>query len=287
MTYRRDGVPDFLAIGHVTDDLRDGRSSTGGTAAYAALAASRLGMRSAVLTSCAGDVDFQMVLPGVEVVSLPSPVTMTFENTYEAGTRRQRIHKLADAISPDRLPRSWGRCPIVLLGLVANDVDPTFACAFPDSLLGISPQGWLRRWDSNGRVSRGNGPAPGVVDRADVVVLSERDTESEGMTDDWMRDRAVHVVTLGSNGAVMTWRGNRFKVPPYPAIEVDPTGAGDIFVAAYLISYYRNGDPFASALFASCAASLSVEADGLAGVPTAEQVQERIARFPGLRVSPL
>ena len=77
------------------------------------------------------------------------------------------------------------------------------------------------------------------------------------------------------------------EVPAYPARQVDPTGAGDVFAVAYLVSYFESRDPFASALFASCVASLSVEAMGLASVPTREQIEKKMAKFPYLECRPL
>jgi sugar/nucleoside kinase (ribokinase family) len=74
-------------------------------------------------------------------------------------------------------------------------------------------------------------------------------------------------------------------VPAYPAREVDPTGAGDVYAAAFLVRYRESGDAPASALFASCVASFSVEAPGLEGIPTLAQVEERMARFLRLRVT--
>ena len=47
-----DAAPDFLAIGHVTRDLLpDGSWRLGGTVAFAALTAARLGLRPAIVTS--------------------------------------------------------------------------------------------------------------------------------------------------------------------------------------------------------------------------------------------
>ena len=46
-------VPQFLAIGHITRDLRGQTHTIGGAVSYAALTASRLGMDAAVLTSVA------------------------------------------------------------------------------------------------------------------------------------------------------------------------------------------------------------------------------------------
>jgi sugar/nucleoside kinase (ribokinase family) len=48
---------------------------------------------------------------------------------------------------------------------------------------------------------------------------------------------------------------------------VDATGAGDVFAAAFLVHYARQGDPWQAAEAAACAAGLSVEAEGWAAVP--------------------
>ena len=282
-------VPDFLAIGHVTRDLEAGGARLGGAVSYAALTAARLGMKVGILTSAAPEdiEDVAKDLPSVHVVNLPSPKTTTFENIYDGKGRRQRIHALADDISPSRLPHEWRDRPVVLLAPVAGEVDPSFASLFADSLLGISPQGWMRHWDREGWVSRRPWTGEGVIDKADVVVLSEGDCISGKLPDGWAGSRAIAVLTQGDAGAEMTLRGDSFRVPPYPAREVDPTGAGDVFTAAYLVSYYRTQDPFTSALFASCAASLSVEASGLSGVPTMEQARERMSRSPHHKIFPL
>lgn len=57
---------------------------------------------------------------------------------------------------------------------------------------------------------------------------------------------------------------------------MDPTRAGDVFAAAFLVEYCRSGDPLASARFAGCAASFCVEAQGTAGIPPLAQVEEKL-----------
>ena len=283
-------VPQFLAIGHITRDLRGQTHTIGGAVSYAALTASRLGMDAAVLTSVAKeDLQAARDLTGARVVSGPSPVTTVFENLYEGDDRKQRIHTMADPVSPGGLPEGWQGCPVVLLAPVAGEVDPSFAALFPRSLLGVSPQGWMRRWDSEGWVDRKCWSGRGVIDRADVVVVSEADFSSGRLPPSWLKDRAIVVLTHGRDGATVVHGGRRLRVPPYPAQEVDPTGAGDVFAAAYLISYYEyeSGDSLGSALFASCAASLSVESPRLRGIPTRERVLERMEKFPHHRVLPL
>lgn len=61
---------------------------------------------------------------------------------------------------------------------------------------------------------------------------------------------------------------------------VDPTGAGDMFAAAFLIFYQRTRDPWSAARFAIELASVSVTRAGLLGVPAAGEIAaaEAVAR---------
>ena len=282
-----DFQPDFLVIGHVTLDLVNGGLVPGGTAFYASTAAARLGRRVALLTRGAPEQAQEALAGLAQVVDLPSSTTTTFENRYTDGQRTQYIRSLAPPIEARHLPQEWSRCPVVLLAPVADEVDPSLAALFSDSILGVSPQGWMRRWDASGLV----GPAPWggeeVVERAQVVVLSESDLPCRTVPAAWLRDhRGILVLTQGPRGALVHWSRKRFRIPPFPAIEADPTGAGDVFTAAYLVRYSETGDPLASGLFAGCAASLKVEAKGSVGVPTRDQIEKRISLHRELKVVP-
>ena len=59
----------------------------------------------------------------------------------------------------------------------------------------------------------------------------------------------------------------------------DPTGAGDVFAASFLLHYRQTGDPVTSLEFAHCVASFAVEAEGTLGIPTYAQVSERQKRY--------
>ena len=59
--------------------------------------------------------------------------------------------------------------------------------------------------------------------------------------------------------------------PAPPAQEVDPTGAGDIFAAAFFLWMERHRDPWGAARFANCIASHSVTRVGVSGTPTLEE----------------
>jgi sugar/nucleoside kinase (ribokinase family) len=55
--------------------------------------------------------------------------------------------------------------------------------------------------------------------------------------------------------------------------EVDPTGAGDIFAAAFFARLYATRDPWEAARFAVQMSAISVTRPGIAGVPTHEEYQ--------------
>ena len=70
------------------------------------------------------------------------------------------------------------------------------------------------------------------------------------------------------------------KIPPRPAHEVDPTGAGDVFATAFVIRLQETGNPGEAARFANVTASFSVEQPGVHGVPTREHVINYMLTHP-------
>ena len=276
--------PEFLAIGHVTLDLTERGPVPGGAAFYASMTAAGLGWRSGLLTRGAGS-EFQEYLYSLDlVVNEPSEVTTTFEMRYSGDARSLILHDLARPIEGTKLPAGWGEVQVALLAPVFHDVPSSLAGRFSRSLLGASPQGWLRRTSSKGLVRPADWYDAQVLSRADVVILSELDVAGGRIPARWLTHGSIFILTKGKSGAVMRYGGRWFNIPAYPALEVDPTGAGDVFAAAFLIRYFETKDAFAAGLFASCAASLKVEGIGAAAIPTRAQVQRRMSRYPTLKV---
>jgi sugar/nucleoside kinase (ribokinase family) len=84
----------------------------------------------------------------------------------------------------------------------------------------------------------------------------------------------VLVATQGRDGCTVYAAGQRKQVPAPTTPEVDPTGAGDIFAAAFFTRLSVSCDPMAAAQFANCLAARSVTRRGLAGVPTPQEVKD-------------
>ena len=65
-------------------------------------------------------------------------------------------------------------------------------------------------------------------------------------------------------------------MPALPRTEVDPTGAGDVFAAAFLVRYQETGDPLEAAAFGACAASCAVEGVGTSTLGDRAEVEQRL-----------
>ena len=268
--------PDLLAIGHVARDVKPDGYAPGGAVLFGALTAARLGLRPAIVTSAAPDFDLGPSLSGIPVHTVPSAATTSFANIYHEGKRKQHLQGIASPVASSDVPAAWRRAPMVLLAPLARELGCDIAASFPGSTVVASLQGWLRQWDSTGLVTPREWDGRELLSHVDAAVVSEEDFDGDASAQRWARTAPVLIVTRGSQGAILHFRGDGHLVPPLPAREADPTGAGDVFAAAYLVRVHETGDPLESAAFASCAAGLSVEAQGLDGIPTRAQVEARL-----------
>ena len=267
--------PDFLAIGHVVRDRTPDGYRLGGVA-YSALTALRMGLTPAIVTSAAPDTDVGPILRGVPVHIVPSSETTTFHNIYSTSGRRQVLEGVAGRVRPSDIPEGWRNASLVLLTPLAGEVDYALATYFPGSTVAVSMQGWLRSWDARGHVTPRYWDGREVLPHVGAAVVSMEDVVAPQLIDLWAEMTPVLVVTLAREGAELHSNGRRHRIEPFPAKEVDSTGAGDVFAAAFLVRYGETLDPLESACFASCAAGLSIESEGLDGVPTREMVERRL-----------
>jgi sugar/nucleoside kinase (ribokinase family) len=68
--------------------------------------------------------------------------------------------------------------------------------------------------------------------------------------------------------------GGAWRQIPAPNVEeVDATGAGDIFAAAFFIQLSQSRNPWEAAAFANDIAAQSVTAPGLQGIPTKRELE--------------
>lgn len=251
---------DYLVIGHIARDVTPAGYVTGGTVAYAGATARALKCHTAVLTSAGPDFDAQAALPGIAVKSVPAAETTTFRNLYQGGERQQHLVKRAATLQPRHLPEAWKRVSVVHLGPIADEVSPELIDCFSAGLIGLTPQGWLRAWDESGHVtSRPWAQVEQVLPRAAAVVLSEQDLPGERHLATLVRHARLLVMTHGAGGCTV-YMGSEQRHFPAPSVdEVNATGAGDVFAAAFFIRLYQTkGNAWEAARFANRVAALSV-----------------------------
>lgn len=265
---------DYLIIGHITQDVTPAGLTLGGTASYAALTARAFGLRVGIVTACAPDLQ-PPELGGIFISRKPSVHTSTFQNIYTSAGRIQHILHAAENLTLEDVPPAWRGTPIVHLGPLTNEIHADLARAFPGSMVGVTPQGWMRQWDGDGIVNyRYWLEADQVLPHVQACVMSVEDVRGdEDAVSHFAALAPILVVTEGAAGARVYWNGDvRYFRPPLEN-ELDPVGAGDVFSASFFIKLHQTRDPWEAARFATLVGANSVTRVGIQGVPTPEEIR--------------
>jgi sugar/nucleoside kinase (ribokinase family) len=281
---------DACVIGHVVRDLNviggvERPPAPGGAAYYAGMVHLRLGLRTLVVTKVA-PADEPLLLDGLrahgaEVINLPTAtaVSTVFRNIdapdRPAG-RRQRVDAVADPIRPGELPEVTAR--VWQLGpLTQGDLGPGLAaaCLGRGGLVGVDVQG-LTRAVVDGEVrprrpepERGAASVRGVhvlkadeaeilafTGGADVAAAAEGARQRFGV-------RGEVLITRADRGSIIFGPGGRLAIKALPPRrEVDATGCGDTYFAAYLARRIEYDDPRECGEFAATIAGMKIEGFG-------------------------
>lgn len=274
-------TPDFIVIGHVVRDVTPEGWRLGGTATFAAVQAQRLGLDAGIVTRLGPEVSKRDLPRGVSLAGRPSSATTSFRNGYSQGRRRQRVPTRAEALGAEDIPKDWRKAPIALIGPVCGEVPPDLTAALSSRLVAVSAQGWLRVIDRERRVRRRAWNGAPFWRGAHVLFVSREDLgDRRDQVVRWTNDVPVVVLTRDRGGARVHERGAWREIAAFPADEVDPTGAGDIFAAAFLVRYHETNDTSIATRFACAAAACAVEAPGIARVGTRDVIEARAAAHP-------
>ena len=255
----------------------------GGTATFAAVQAARLGLRAGVVTRAGAGLALDGALANATIANTPCEQTTSFQNVYEQGKRRQSVLGKAEPISEADIPSEWRSAPMVLIGPVCGEVPPELCEAFASPLLGVSAQGWLRRVDRKGHVRRQAWNGAPFWRGCNVLFVSDEDVGARrDQVERWIAEVPVVALTSNRRGARVHDSGRWRKIGAFPAREIDPTGAGDVFATAFLVRLRETNDVAESTRFASAAAACSIEAPGVDAIATRAQIEERMHAHPGV-----
>jgi sugar/nucleoside kinase (ribokinase family) len=295
------GPPVVVVVGSACRDIADDDPRgwrLGGGVSYGALTAARLGIPTAAIigvdeeASSATELDLLRVA-GVTVELVLLEHGPVFVNIERPEGRRQLGLSQSDLIPTSAVPDAWREAGGWIVAPVAAELSPDWAAVPSTSaIVAVGWQGLLRELVP-GEAVRHLDPAPNpIVARADLVGLSRDDVDPATELAELCRllhPGATLVVTQGDRGGLVMEAGPDRPGHPrhYPPVRshdpVDPTGAGDVFLAALAAARIdprlvggRIGAGF-DLLLAASAASLVLEGPGLLGVPDRRAVMERIA----------
>jgi sugar/nucleoside kinase (ribokinase family) len=271
------------------DDPRGWR--LGGSATYCSLTAARLGLRVGCLLGVDGEAidgaegEFDLLTSaGVRLLLARLDHGPVFENIEDGGHRRQRWLSRSDQVRVDALPAQWRGAAGWLLVPVAGELGEEWVGAIPaGAAVGVGWQGLLREFADDGWVKQVEPRRSRLLASAGLVVASVDDIPAETSVEALrtLAPDSTIVLTAGEGGGVAL-RGvdqQRYRAAKAGSV-VDPTGAGDVFMAALMAAWLLT-DELATGRtlrFAAAAASWAVEGVALGGVPTKAQVAARLGR---------
>ena len=269
-------------IGHLTRDITDNGYAIGGAVSYTGVTARRLGADVSVLTRAHPDDIRVLENEGIQVINLPTDTYTTFLNVYYKEIRTQQILSVAAPIMASETPPEILNADVLLLAPVAQEVDPAIALAARNKLA-ATPQGWMREWDNKGRVFAIPWYCAGrILPYLDTIIFSDLDLIGDLSIFPVIIDTVpLTAITKADKGCVLYCQGQRRLIHTRPAHEVDATGAGDTFTAAFLTEVFSGKSPIEAAYFANITASLSIEGVGLSGIPHRQEIEAYIQAHPG------
>jgi sugar/nucleoside kinase (ribokinase family) len=249
-------VPPLALVGNLSFDLVDGgRPQIGGAPIHCGRALRMLEARATVVARCA-DADGERFRRGFARLGLPVSLlqrdraTTTFAFTYEGDRRIMRVTRIGGAWETADLavvPRgAWVHVGALLRGDFSA---LALAALARGRRLSIDGQG-LTRARELGPLRLEADPDPGLLRHVSILKLAVEEAEALVGGLDAKALAALGppevLVTFGSDGSLVVANGRATEVRARH-VDADPTGSGDAFAAAYLVSRARGHVPTAAA----------------------------------------
>ena len=251
----------LAVVGLVSLDRVDGGiPRLGGAPVYAARAVRLLGQPTVVATKLADEDRPRLSVLGLPVIAGHAPTTIGFRIENNGDHRRMTIEELGEPFG-EAEARGW-------LTRALADADWAHAGAltradFPARTLAALARGRMLSLDGQALVRRAAvGDLvldaeydPDVLAHVGVLKLARDELDALGLelTESSLGTLGIReiVVTLGRAGAVVYADGLAEHVPTIPLDAVDPTGAGDSWITAYIAFRRRRHSPVSAARLAN------------------------------------
>ncbi len=281
-------------IGHIAIDkvitATGTRTQLGGPPSYISPVAQILGVGIRVATKVGEDLpeEFTRMLldwgMDVSVFTVHTPTTR-FVLDYTRGGRGLAVDGVCADIEPEDvldLPDE------VIIAPIAGEIPWRTLQAVTSRTLALDPQGFIRDIGPDGSIRLKRWLDERLLARLSVFKASVEELGFITGTTDAGRGLArlnelgvgVAIATLGEEGALVQTSDERLSIPVYECDRVDPTGAGDAFLAGFFTEYVRDGDLEWCAAMGAASASAVVETIG----PRVEiSLDELVERAEGIQ----
>ncbi len=267
MSYR----PELLVVGNVCmDRVKQGRvlgERLGGAAAYAAEVASRADVCTAVVT--AAPAQFAPLAgirayPGIRMQNKPCDGVTVFEVVWpeDGQERRERVLCQSPILAAHDIPDAWRHAPVAYVAPILGECPGALVTALHSPLIAVGAQGWLRKLSPEGWVEE-HESAEFKTPPANVGMMIFSHTDHPEA--EWQAKRLAKrgiwvVVTRGAEGgSIYRPRQRVLHYAAVPAVECDPTGAGDTFGTVFTVAIGRGHKAGPAARLAATAAARVVE----------------------------
>ncbi len=272
-----------------------------GSSFYAAMVAARLGSSAGVLAKAGRDVREEELRPlraeGIDLSGLiiDDGETASYELYYTGEDRELFLRSPCRRITPEEVISRLDGAEAALVSPIYDEVpaDTFREIVKRVGLLGLDPQGYIRRAGEGGHISFSDWEDSEeflgmtsvlFTSRPEIRYLTgDRGSDVASMLMDlWDMGPEVVLMTRegGASSSLLVWEGRITEIPVIPPERVvDPGGAGDSSAAAFLVEFVRTGDAVWSALFASATSSFIYEAFGAEGAPRRADVLSRLKDY--------
>jgi sugar/nucleoside kinase (ribokinase family) len=294
---------DVCVIGHVVCDRNviggvERPPAPGGAAYYASMAHLALGLKILVMTKVA-PADEALLLGGLrahgaQVVNLSTPSSSVFRNIdapERPSGRRQRVDAIAAPFGPDDVhdvrARIWQIGP-----LTKEDLGPELVtrCRAAGGLVGLDVQGLTRAVEGGEvhahRPARAAEYARGLdvlkADEDEVAIFTGADDVAAAAEHARRTGSREVLITKADRGSTIFGPAGRIAIEAVPPRrDVDATGCGDTYLAAYLARRLTSDDLFECGAFAAAVAGIKIEGFGPFRGTAAEVATRRAALRAG------
>ncbi len=254
---------DILTIGNVTEDINKINNkvykSIGGTSFYAYKVAKKLGYDLRIITEVSDSLDFSKKIDPKNIISQNTKLHTIFENTYKNGERNQKVLNPSGKIILKNLSQKLKKInpKIVFYCPIFDELDSSLFNIFNRSIKICNLQGFMRKKSKQNIISKKK--LPNIkYDIFDAVILSDEDTNFKNAIKISEHSKIV-CFTMGKKGVKIISNNEVKLFETIDVIDVDETGAGDVWSTSFIIFYYlMKKDLNESAVLSNISASLSV-----------------------------